>query len=94
MSKAAERSLTGIAALLVPIGLSQWITGSEWLSQSLLSGVASVVAIAAAWTHKRNKRHDEKSPAPLEAAEGDQAVYAAAQAVESHGDPLGRWWRR
>ncbi|MGJ9424924.1 hypothetical protein ACHABX_03650 [Nesterenkonia halotolerans] len=96
MSKIAERVLTGIAALLICWWLSLVIGNDPMASQPWISGAMSGVTLAAGWLHKRNKRLDGESPEWPESPPqpSGQEAYVMAQAVESHGDPLGRWWRR
>ncbi|WP_218220309.1 hypothetical protein [Nesterenkonia sp. Act20] len=94
MSKIAERVLAAIAVLLICWWLSLVFRNDPTASQAWISGIISAVTLAAGWLHKRNKRRDEESAHPLEANDRDQPAYAMAQAAESHGNPLGRWWRR
>jgi len=97
MLKIIERILTGISALLVAL----LVFGTDFVSQQWVSGLATVVTLFAGLLYQHNKKNKEESsehPMPVERTPATQAyaqqTYAVANAVEAHGDPLGRWWRR
>lgn len=92
MLKIIERILTGISALLIAV----LVFGTDFVSQQAVSGVTTLVTLFAGLLYQHNKRNKEGSPEHPLAVEQTPATqtYAAAEAIEAQGDPLGRWWRR
>jgi len=106
MLKIMEWILKGISSLLIIGWVALLIFGADFVTQQWVSGVVTGVTLLAGLLHKLNKENEEddaKYPmpveqtpvkqAPVEQADAEQ-TYASAQALEAHGDPLGRWWRR